>query len=1085
MLKIYVSFFIFCLGIFSLQAQVKESLIAPTKVPLEHLEKLVMPQVNNQALMEKEILRRGPGISPQFAKAFEVDITPKTHGHWETLSNGLAVWRLPIQSKTAYSLNLGFSSYYMPKGGKMILYSPDKQEIMGPFTKSDNEDHAQLWTPIFKGDELVIEISLPARLKSFLEIQLISINHDFLNFLEMATSGSCNLDVICGQDDGWGFNDQNRNAIQSVGIYGFGGTNFCTGFLINNTKNDCRPYFLTAFHCGVNSSNAPSVVVYWNFQNRSCRQPRSSASGGPGNGFLNTRNIGAKLVSTYRRSDFTLLELDDEVPEAADAYFAGWSRQDTVPTDTVLCVHHPNSSEKRISYSFRDTYLGDWESEDTPVPGGDHIVVPRWDIGTTEVGSSGGPLFNKDGKVVGQLHGGFADCNNFFYDSFGAFAVSWTGGRSSFSSLAPHLDPKGANLLNLEGRSQRVCSFSLNPEVLVQEICLPDTAKYPFRLSDNFTQPVQLSVQGLSMGLRPVFSKNPVEAGESVSLSITADDTLSSGLYTFTIFGQSGEETVAADFDLIVSNGPPNESILKFPENKLGDIPNVVNFEWESQGSLATFHLQVGLDSLFNEIVGDFPFIDTTFFQFEVVPEQQYFWRVRAENTCGNGEWSKVRTFRTADVACNLRIAENLPIVINENESSITQSIINFSNPGKVIKVSVIDLDIEHTFVGDIKASLTSPSGKVLRLFDRIGSPDIIFGCAGDNMKVSFFDDASRTAGQLENTCGSNPAAIGNFQPIDPFSNLVGEPAEGDWILTIEDFSNQDGGQLNGWKLDICATQSKGITLTPSTPELEVCVNQKGSFNMIIGPGFDSAGTMLSYRGLPEEASVVFSDNPALPGSTVSVSIEGLINPGEYPLEIMAIDSVFKYSSQILISVVTHPSLPSIIQPEYNAQLVSPTPTFSWAESEEASSYKLEISTNEQFSDTILLEHLETNTYSLSMPLNPGLYYWRVTASNACGASTTATSIFDVSTTNIETVSSSSLKIYPNPANNQLTLDFGQYLPEGFQWHIRSLNGQVIVKGEASSSSIHSINVREVPKGLYLLEVRSPSFSIVKKIVKN
>ncbi len=1085
MLRIYaLSILMSCMGTLLIAQNTKTPLIAPTKAPLSEVDKVVMPPVDNEVLLEAEMARRRPGVAPQFAKAFEVDISPETHGNWETLDNGLVVWRLIIVSKNAYSINLGFSEYYMPKGSQMIFYTPDKERIMGPFTKADNEEHAQLWTPIFEGDRLVIEVSLPARLKSALNLRLIAVNHDFLNFSKISASGSCNLDVVCSADDGWEINDIYRDAIQSVGIYGFGGTNFCTGFLINTTANDCRPYFMTAFHCGVTTNNAPSVVVYWNYQNSTCRTPRSSSSGNPGNGRLQELNSGARLVSTYRRSDFTLLELDDEVPESANAYFAGWTRESTPPKDTVICIHHPNSSEKRISYSFQTTFMGEWASEDTPVPDGDHIVVPRWDIGTTEVGSSGGPLLNKKGQVVGQLHGGFADCNNFFYDSFGAFSVSWTGGRSNFSSLGPHLDPIKSNAQSIDGRLQRVCAYNLTPSVVRQEICLPDTALYLITLSDNFTLPVTLRAEGLPLGMEAAFSQNPAIAGQTVQIRVTAVDTFPSGIYTFTVFGSSNEEVVSTSLELHISSSLPGKSQLVKPADQMTDVTSVINFVWEKQEVFTSYHLQISRDSLFNALVADLTFIDTNQVQYEVSPEQQYFWRVRAENICGNGSWSEVRAFRTADIACDQRVSNDLPKSLSVEGTSSVTSTIHFRNPGQITKISIEDLDIDHTFIGDLKATLTAPSGKVIRLFDRIGSPEIIFGCDGDDIKVSFSDEAGQTADALENICNNKPAVSGTFQPIDPFSNLVGEPAAGIWTLKIEDISNQDGGQLNGWKLNICATQPKGILLTPSTQRMELCAGREAAFDLLIGSGFDAAGATLSHQGLPSEASLQFSQNPVEPGSTVTIAVGGLITPGDYPLEILASDSTNIFSTQIIIRVVTQPDQPTLQTPEPEELLLTATPSLTWRDSEAAVTYTLEVARDNLFTDTILVEQLTSSSYTFLEPLSPGIYYWRVAAGNACDRFISEVRSFDISTTEVDAPVPIRLMLYPNPARDQLTLDFGGATVHELGWRIRAVNGQILLNGREPLAGMTTINLSDLPEGLYLLEITSKDFSVVRKIIK-
>ena len=126
-------------------------------------------------------------------------------------------------------------------------------------------------------------------------------------------SGSCNLDVEClGSGDTW------REEMRAVGVISTGGSTFCTGSLVNNTANDRKMYFMTANHCGINSGNAASLVVYWNYQNSFCRAPGSAASGQAGDGSLSQFHTGSIFRAAYSASDMTLVELDDppgDVPE--------------------------------------------------------------------------------------------------------------------------------------------------------------------------------------------------------------------------------------------------------------------------------------------------------------------------------------------------------------------------------------------------------------------------------------------------------------------------------------------------------------------------------------------------------------------------------------------------------------------------------------------------------------------------------------------------------------------------------------------------------------------------------------------------
>ncbi len=443
--------------------------IARTKTPLADVPVALMPHLDNDALLAAELERRGPGIAPRFAEVMEVAFNPNTHGKWERLANGNSIWRLRIRSVGAKSLNLGFTKYLMPARGSLILYSPDYETVMGPFTPADNEEHEQLWTPVLPGEELVLEVQLPDHRKSDLQLELKYVNHDFLGFADVA-SGSCNLDVICGGADGWDIVDRYRDIIQSVAVIGTGGTTFCTGFLVNNARQDCTPYFMTANHCGINASGAASMVAYWNFVNSNCRQPNTPASGGNGNGQLNDFNTGAVLRATSANSDFTLLQLDDPVSETANAFFAGWSNEDFAPTDSVIAIHHPSTDEKRISFEFQPTFVADYNST-TPNPNGTHITVMDWDIGTTEGGSSGSPLFNREKQVVGQLHGGLASCSNNAQDSYGWFHISWEGGGAPNNRLKDWLDPDNTGITTLDGRAALQCSNKAFARLHINPVC--------------------------------------------------------------------------------------------------------------------------------------------------------------------------------------------------------------------------------------------------------------------------------------------------------------------------------------------------------------------------------------------------------------------------------------------------------------------------------------------------------------------------------------------------------------------------------------------------------------------------------------
>ena len=383
------------------------------------------------ALQLEDDLRDQQGLAPRYAVPNLVEITAATHGHWEKLDDNRAMWRLRVNCKNAISMNFGFQRWLLPIDSEMLIYNVEGTHRIRPFTIDDYNDSGELWTPAVAGGDVIIEISCPQNAVSLIqeEIKLTSINAGYRGFHEAfgqqplpnntpGISGSCNIDVACPESVGW------ENEIDCVGVISTGGSTFCTGFMVNNTSQDGTPYFMTADHCGIVSGNAPSLVVYWNYENSTCRPPGSPASGGPGDGVLNQFSSGSIFRSGSVISDFTLVELNSPPNPAFGVSFCGWDASTSAPSSAVG-IHHPATDEKRISFENQPPTLST-----------NFVTVEDWDAGTTEPGSSGSPLFDQNHRVIGQLCCGGAACGNNLSDDYGRFSRSWSLGLSAWLDSA-------------------------------------------------------------------------------------------------------------------------------------------------------------------------------------------------------------------------------------------------------------------------------------------------------------------------------------------------------------------------------------------------------------------------------------------------------------------------------------------------------------------------------------------------------------------------------------------------------------------------------------------------------------------------
>lgn len=442
-------------------------------LPLDGVARIELAAPNVSALLKEDGERLQAGLPPRFALPNDVRLAPAASGTWEDLDPEHLLWRLRIVSTGALSLNLGFTRFRLPEGASLHLYSADRVHLVQPFTAADNEAHGELWTPVIQTDDLVVELVVPAAQLEQLELELGRINQGYRPFgapPPVERSGSCNVDVVCPEGIPW------ELEIPSVGVISTGGSTFCTGFLVTNVREDLKPYFMTANHCGITAGNAPSLVVYWNYENSTCRVPGSPSSGNPGDGSLAQFNTGSIFRSASAASDFTLVELDDVVDPAFGVSYAGWDATGTNAT-RAIAIHHPNTDEKRISFENQPTTTTSYLSN--TIPGdGTHVRVEDWDLGTTEPGSSGSPLFNQAHRVIGQLHGGFASCTSQTSDWYGKFSVSWNGGGTSATRLRDWLDPDATGALVTETVSlETLCSSAGTVELAAGRFACTDSVQ--------------------------------------------------------------------------------------------------------------------------------------------------------------------------------------------------------------------------------------------------------------------------------------------------------------------------------------------------------------------------------------------------------------------------------------------------------------------------------------------------------------------------------------------------------------------------------------------------------------------------------
>ena len=363
-------------------------------------------------------------------------------GIWDVLDNGDRIWRILISSEGALSLNFIFDNLFIPKGGSLYLYNDDQSDLLGAYTRDQNQESGVLGTWLVEGDSVWIEYYEPQNVTGQGTLHIAKATHGYRNadsFNQakgLNDSGNCNLDVDCTIGEDW--EELKEHNKRSVGILLSGGSGFCTGALINNTQNDGTPYFLTADHCYSNPASW-AFRFGWISPNTVCATTANSS-----NGPTNMTISGASLRARDSGSDFALVEINSSIPEDWDRVFAGWDKSDNYP-EFQIGIHHPSGDVMKVC---RDDNPATKEvnggAQTWEIVGGG--VFAGWEIGVTEPGSSGSPLFDQEGRIIGQLYGGGAACSgtndNNQFDYYGRVGVSWEGSGTSSTRLRDWLDPQ-------------------------------------------------------------------------------------------------------------------------------------------------------------------------------------------------------------------------------------------------------------------------------------------------------------------------------------------------------------------------------------------------------------------------------------------------------------------------------------------------------------------------------------------------------------------------------------------------------------------------------------------------------------------
>lgn len=422
-----------------------------------------MPALDRRVIDQENKERDAKGILMFNTRIQPISIQTSVHGKWDLYPDGDRIWRMGIKAKDAQGLVLYFSDFGIPQGAKLYVYSADKKQVLGGFTSENNQESGKFALGPIYSDDIVVEYMEPAAVAGQGSFTIDGVGNMY-RFAKAADnfgdSDPCEVNVNCSPE-GLGKTAQ-RDAVARILVRVGPNAGWCSGAMVNNVLQNCDKYFLTALHCalgtqGVNSSIASASdfnqwIFYFNYQASGCTNPASQ-------GILANQSLTGCTMRAHSNgggggagSDFLLLEINNAIPSSYNVYFAGWNVS-TLATTDGYGMHHPAGDIKKISTFTGTTFNTSWNGSGLNSHWGVVWGVTANGHGVTEGGSSGSPLFNSSGLIVGTLTGGSSYCTSpTSPDAYGKMSYHWTSnGQAANRQLKAWLDPTNTGVTSLAG----------------------------------------------------------------------------------------------------------------------------------------------------------------------------------------------------------------------------------------------------------------------------------------------------------------------------------------------------------------------------------------------------------------------------------------------------------------------------------------------------------------------------------------------------------------------------------------------------------------------------------------------------------
>ena len=330
-----------------------------------------------------------------------------------------------------------------------------------------------------------------------------------------------------------------------------------------------------------------------------------------------------------------------------------------------------------------------------------------------------------------------------------------------------------------------------------EDICLPGSTSLNISTEAiaGYAGNIKFEAVDLPDGVEATFSNNDFAIGGTTTVDFELSSSIKTGSYSWSIQSISdNQDTIKRGFFVNVISTDFSDLASVSPVEGLKDDAGLPVFTWENTFNATDYLFELASNPSFDQSVILYQeVVQDTFFKTPAFLDKSsvFYWRVKAFNECGEGDFTFTRSLGTVNLDCAKFGSIDTPINITSGGASEIVSRANINSAGVISDLNILEFQMNHDKFKDLTATLKSPNGTEVVIFTNSCNNKYNSNCAFDDDSNNFFNCAN---------------GVDIFRPKGSLSDFNTENPMGIWELKIEDKVAGNGGTLNSYHIEICGS---------------------------------------------------------------------------------------------------------------------------------------------------------------------------------------------------------------------------------------------------------------------------------------